>query len=150
MNMVMIQGNLARDPILRSTKNGKAVARFTVAANTDYVSPQGERKQRTDWVNVIAWGNWAELVGNTCHKGTNVFVAGRYTTGSYDDPKTNQRVWTTEVTADFIAPSIRGAESQAPQQNQQGYPSQAPQQGFGQFGEVYPASAPMTQEEIPF
>lgn len=146
MNMVMVQGNLARDPIIRSTKNGKAVARFTIAANTDYVSPRGERKQRTDWVNIIAWGNWAELVGNTCHKGTNVFVAGRYTTGSHDDPKTNQRVWTTEVTADFISPSIRGTqqENQAPQQGYQN------QQGFGQFGEVYPASAPVTQEEIPF
>lgn len=143
MNMVMVQGNLARDPIIRSTKNGKAVARFTIAANTDYVSPQGERKQRTDWVNVIAWGNWAELVGNTCHKGTNVFVAGRYTTGSYDDPKTNQRVWTTEVTADFVAPSPRSM-----QENQQGYSGQQGGQGFGQFGEIYPPG--MMQEEIPF
>lgn len=147
MNMVMIQGNLARDPVIRSTKNGKAVARFTIAANTDFISPQGERKQRTDWVNVIAWGNWAELVANTCHKGTGVFVSGRYTTGSYDDPKTNQRVWTTEVTADFVAPSPRDT-----QENQQGYGGQQNQQGgqsrqgFGQFGEVYP----MTQEEIPF
>ena len=138
MNMVMIQGNLARDPIIRSTKNGKAVARFTIAANTDFISPQGEKKQRTDWVNVIAWGNWAELVANTCHKGTGVFVSGRYTTGSYDDPKTNQRVWTTEVTADFIAPSPRDTY-----ENQQSGQSE---QGFGQFGEIYP----MTQEEIPF
>lgn len=143
MNMVMVQGNLARDPIIRSTKNGKAVARFTIAANTDYVSPQGDKKQRTDWVNVIAWGNWAELVANTCHKGANVFVAGRYTTGSYDDPKTNQRVWTTEVTADFIAPSPRGM-----QENQQGQVSQQGGRGFEQFGEVYPPG--MIQEEIPF
>ncbi len=139
MNIVLVQGNIARDPIIRSTKTGKAVARFTVAANEEYITPQGEKRELTNWVNVIAWGAWAELVGNTCQKGTQVFVKGRYTTSSYDD-QNGKRVWTTEVTADFISPSVRG-----------GQPSN---QGFGQFGVMQPApqqpAVPRHQQGTPF
>lgn len=162
MNTVLITGNVARDPIIRTTKNGKAVATFTVGSSYSYNTPRGEQKQITDWVNVVAWGSLAELVGNTCQKGTGVFVQGKYTTRSYDDPKTNQRKWVTEVTAEFIAPSPRRENSQPSQSGYNAGYQASPAGGqndgsFSQFGEAHkeqPASQnamfPAGSDEIPF
>lgn len=56
MNDMRILGNLTKDPVIRNTNNGKTVASFSVAMNRDYVTPQGEKKQLTDYVNVVVWG----------------------------------------------------------------------------------------------
>ena len=63
MNSVQIMGNLGRDPVMRATKTGRAVASFSVAVSRMYTTPQGEQKEITDWINVVAWGNLAEAVG---------------------------------------------------------------------------------------
>ncbi len=105
MNSVQIIGNLPRDPAIRSTKAGRAVASFTVAVSRQYTTPQGEQKEITDWINVVAWGNLAEAVGNQLRKGSRVFVEGRYTTRSYDGSD-GQKRWITEVTANFIGASL--------------------------------------------
>ena len=86
MNSVQVMGNLARDPQIRATKTGRAVASFSIAVNRNYTTPQGEQRELTDWINIIAWGNLAEAVGNQLKKGNRVFVEGRYSTRSYDTP----------------------------------------------------------------
>ena len=119
MNSVQVMGNLARDPVIRATKTGRAVASFTVAVNRNYTTPQGEPKEITDWINVVAWGNMAEAVGNQLRKGSRVFVEGRFTTRSYDTPD-GQRRWVSEVTANFIAVPLVTAsrmQQQPPQNN---------------------------------
>ena len=170
MNHVEVEGNLARDPVVRSTKTGKAVAAFTVAVNREFVTPQGEKKEMTDWINVVAWGNLAERVGNTCRKGMQVFAQGRYTTRSYDD-QSGQRKWVTEVTAEFIgvpltevaargstqaggyqegttagnynnATPASGYSNAAPRG---GYSNAAPVGGFAQFGSISKGTQPMSQ-----
>ena len=125
MNSVQIIGNLARDPQVRATKTGRAVASFTVAVNNSFTTPQGERREVTDWINVVAWGSLAEAVGNQLRKGSRVFVEGRYTTRSYDD-QNGQRRWATEVTANMVAVSLVSPSHQQPQSapfggNTQGY-----------------------------
>ena len=107
MNSVQIMGNLGRDPVMRATKTGRAVASFSVAVSRMYTTPQGEQKEITDWINVVAWGNLAEAVGNQLKKGSRVFVEGRFTTRSYDTPD-GQRRWVSEVTANFVALPIGG------------------------------------------
>lgn len=102
MNSVQVMGNLARDPQIRATKTGRAVASFSIAVNRNYTTPQGEQRELTDWINVVAWGNLAEAVGNQLKKGTRVFVEGRYSTRSYDTPD-GQRRYVTEVVANMIA-----------------------------------------------
>ena len=102
MNSVQIIGNLGKDPVLRATKTGRAVASLSVAVNRTFMSPQGEQREITDWVNVTAWGNLAEAAGNQLRKGMRVFVEGRFTTRSYDTPD-GQKRWVSEVTANFIA-----------------------------------------------
>ena len=57
MNSVQVMGNLARDPQIRATKTGRAVASFSIAVNRNYTTPQGEQRELTDWINVVAWGN---------------------------------------------------------------------------------------------
>ena len=74
MNSVQVMGNLARDPVVRATKTGRAMASFTVAVNRSFTTPQGEQREITDWINVVAWGNLAEAVGNQLKKGSRVFV----------------------------------------------------------------------------
>lgn len=102
LNSVEISGNLARDPIVRSTKTGRAVATFTVASSRLYVSQNGEQKEQTAWINVVAWGAIAEEVANFCRKGTFVYIHGSLNTRSYDDDS-GQRHWIMEVVADIVA-----------------------------------------------
>ncbi len=152
MNSVQIIGNLPRDPVVRATKTGRAVASFTVAVSRNYTTPQGETKEITDWINVVAWGNLAEAVGNQLRKGSRVFVEGRYTTRSYDG-QDGQRRWITEVTANMVALSLTVASSR-PQQpqggafggqnygNNGGFNNGFSNASYGGFGNSAPAPAP--------
>ncbi len=135
MNSVQIIGNLTRDPMVRATKAGRAVASFTVGVNRNYITPQGEQKEITDWITVVAWGNLAEAVGNRLKKGTRVFVEGRYTTRSYDD-QTGQRRWVTEVTANMVAVPL---DTYSNQQTQGGYGNRG---GFDNPTPAYGGNAP--------
>ena len=102
MNTVQILGNLTREPELKATRTGKAVARITVAVNRRYTTQSGETKELTDFINVIAWGKLAEAVGSQLHKGTRVFAEGRYSTRSYE-AQDGPRRYITEVVANMIA-----------------------------------------------
>lgn len=168
MNEVHISGNLARDPVIRSTKTGKQVASFTVAVNEPYTTPFGEQKEKTSWVNVVAWNSWAEAVGNALKKGSRVVVDGKINTRSYDKPD-GQRHYVTEVTANFISMPIgvsrtNADNNQAPYGNYSSGTSQN-QQEFNQFGPsgpdpenqppkeqgaMFPEGGPQSDEEIPF
>lgn len=101
MNSVQILGNLARDPELRFTKTGRAVATFTVAATNTYIdSATNETKEQTAFINCVAWGKTGESVG-ACKKGERLFVEGRIQTRSYDDSN-GQKKYVTEVVANFV------------------------------------------------
>lgn len=101
MNTVQILGNLARDPEVRYTQSGRAVATFTVAATNTYIdSATNETKEQTAFVNCVAWGKLGEAVGNY-RKGNRLFVDGRIQTRSYEDSN-GQKKYVTEVIAGFV------------------------------------------------
>lgn len=104
MNTVQIMGNLARDPEIRYTKSGKAVATFTVAASNTYIDSNNETKEQTAFINCVAWGNLGESVGNL-RKGNRCFVEGRLQTRSYETAD-GQKKYVTEVVAGFIGTSL--------------------------------------------
>ena len=107
MNTVQILGNLARDPELRFTKTGRAVATFTVAATNTYIdSTTNETKEQTAFINCIARGKAGEAVGN-CKKGERLLVNGRIQTRSYDT-QDGQKRYVTEVVADFVGKKLDG------------------------------------------
>lgn len=140
MNIVEVVGNLTKDPVIRVTKTGKSVASFTVACNRNYTTPQGEVKQLTDWVSVVAWGGLAESAGNHLKKGSRAFVAGRYSTRSYDAQDGTKR-YVTEVVASMIAIPLSTASSQGRGNfNQFGAPATSQQE----------MNAPPCDEDIPF
>ena len=110
MNTVQILGNLARDPEVRYTKSGKAVATFTVAASNTYIDSNNETKEQTAFVNCVAWGKTGEAVGNL-RKGNRCFV-GRLQTRSYENAD-GQKKYVTEVVANFVGTSLTNDETAA-------------------------------------
>lgn len=109
MNTVQILGNLARDPEVRYTKSGKAVATFTVAASNTYIDSNNETKEQTAFVNCVAWGKTGEAVGNL-RKGNRCFVEGRLQTRSYENAD-GQKKHVTEVVANFVGTSLTNDET---------------------------------------
>lgn len=104
MNTVQILGNLARDPEVRYTQSGRAVATFTVAATNTYIdSATNETKEQTAFINCVAWGKLGEAVGNY-RKGNRLFVEGRIQTRSYEDSN-GQKKYVMEVIAGFVGVS---------------------------------------------
>lgn len=77
LNKVMIIGYLGRDPEMRFTPTGKSVSSFSVACNRSWKSKDGERHTETDWFNVVAWGDLAEISKQYLSKGSMVYVEGR-------------------------------------------------------------------------
>ena len=104
MNSVQLLGNLARDPEVRYTKTGRAVATFTVAASNSYVDQNGETKEQTAFVNCVAWGKLGEAAGNL-RKGSRCFVEGRISTRSYEAQDGTKR-YVTEVVANFVGQAL--------------------------------------------
>ena len=104
MNQVTIIGRLGRDPEIRAANNGKVKANITVAVNRRVVTNEGEVKEFTDWINVVAWGNIAEDIGNSLTKGARVVVIGRYATRSYESNGSKRYI--TEVIASVVAKTL--------------------------------------------
>ena len=128
MNKVIIVGRLTRDPEVRYTQTGKAVASFSVAVDTGF----GESK-RTDFVPVVVWEKLAEVCGNNLTKGRRVLVEGRLQIRDYEKDGQKRRA------ADVVAQNVEFLDTK-----QQSTPPKSPDDPT-QFGtEVFP------EEEIPF
>ena len=84
LNKVIIIGNVGSDPEMRFTPSGKPVTSFSVATNWMYTTPEGERKQETEWFNVVAWNRLAEQCNQFLGKGRLVYAEGRLHTRTWD------------------------------------------------------------------
>jgi single-strand DNA-binding protein len=84
LNKVTIIGNVGNEPEMRFTPNGKPVTSFSVATNWVYTSPDGERRQETEWFNVVAWNRLAEQCNQFLAKGRLVYAEGRIHTRSWE------------------------------------------------------------------
>ena len=98
LNKVLLIGHLGRDPELRYTPGGSAVANFTLATNEVWMDKSGEKQERTEWHRIVAWGKQAEIVGQYLQKGRQVYVEGSLSTREWNDRDGNKRQ-TTEVKA---------------------------------------------------
>jgi single-strand DNA-binding protein len=98
LNKVMIIGNIGRDPELRYTPSGKPVTSFSLASSRSWIAPDGERREETEWFNVVAWGNLAEICNQKLAKSQQVYVEGRLQTRSWEDDR-GQRHFRTEIVA---------------------------------------------------
>ncbi len=100
LNKVMLIGNLGKDPELRYTTSGVAVASFTIATNESWKDQDGNLQERTEWHNIVAWRKLAEICGEWLKKGKKVYIEGRIQTRSFDDKNTGAKRYITEIVAD--------------------------------------------------
>ena len=96
-----IVGNLGKDPEMRYTPNGRPVTSFSVATTRTWTSAEGERREETEWFNIVAWGNLAEICKQYLTKGQQVYVEGRLQTRQWEDQSGNKR-YTTELIANRV------------------------------------------------
>jgi len=91
LNKVMIIGNVGTEPEMRFTANGNPVTSFRIAASRTYVTPDGERRQETEWFSVVAWNRLAETCNQFLAKGRRAYVEGRLQTRSWEGPDGQKR-----------------------------------------------------------
>ena len=101
LNKVMIIGNIGNEPEMRFTPNGNPVTSFRVATNRIYTTPDGERRQETDWFTVVAWNKLAEQCNQFLGKGRLVYVEGRLHNRSWEG-QDGQKRYRTEVVANRV------------------------------------------------
>jgi len=101
VNKAILIGRLGKDPELKYTPGGKAVASFTIATNERWTSQDGQKQERTTWHNIIAWGKQAEVINEYCRKGSQIYIEGRIDNRSYDDKEGNKRYISEVVVQNF-------------------------------------------------
>jgi single-strand DNA-binding protein len=102
LNKVMDIGRLGRDPEMRYTPSGRPVTTFSVATSRSWNTSDGERRTETEWFNVVAWGNLAEICKQYLSKGQQVYVEGRLQTRYWDDSEGNKHSSTEIVANEMI------------------------------------------------
>ncbi len=99
LNKVLLIGNLGKDPEVRYTTSGTAVASFSLATSERLKNKGGEWEERTEWHNITLWGRLAEIAGEYLAKGKSVYLEGRIQTRKWQDRDGTNR-YTTEIVAD--------------------------------------------------
>ena len=99
VNKVILVGRLGKDPEMKHTSGGTPVTHFSLATDEIWKDAQGEKQQRTEWHNIVAWGKLAEICGDYLKKGRLVYIEGRLQTRSWEEKDGTKRS-TTEIRAD--------------------------------------------------
>jgi single-strand DNA-binding protein len=130
VNKVILIGNLGKDPELRYTPGGSAVANFSIATNERWKDKEGNAQERTEWHNIVLWGRLAEIANDYLKKGSPVYIEGRLQTRSWEDRDGNKR-YTTEIVGTQMqmlgrAEAAGGGRSPEPASEGGGGPGPAP------------------------
>ncbi|MBQ9891727.1 MAG: single-stranded DNA-binding protein [Bacteroidales bacterium] len=157
LNKVMLIGNVGRDPEVRyleqnSSQGNAKVASFTLATTERYRDRGGELRENTEWHNIVAWRNSADIAEKYIRKGSQIYVEGRLRTRSWTD-QTGVKKYTTEVVVDSL--QLLGRRPDAPVQQENTYAQ--PQPGWQQAPRPAPAPAPqpvqgqdIPDDDLPF
>jgi single-strand DNA-binding protein len=101
LNKVMIIGNLTRDPEIKTTPNGAQVASFSIATSQVWTDQNGQKQERTEFHNIVAWRKLAEIIGQYLKKGSKAYVEGRLQTRDWTGQDGVKR-YRTEIIADNL------------------------------------------------
>ena len=113
INKVILVGNLGRDPEVRYTQNGNAVANINLATNEVWNDKSGQRQERTEWHRIVVWGKQAEIAKEYLSKGRQIYVEGSLQTRQWED-KDGQKRYTTEIRCQrFVMLGGRGGEGRS-------------------------------------
>ncbi len=153
VNKVILIGNLGRDPEIKYTPSGVAVAKFSLATNERFKDKDGNWQDRTEWHNLVAFQRTAEICGEYLKKGRTVYIEGSLRTNSWDDKETGQKKYKTEIMVNDLV-LLGGREGGAG--DSAGGRSKGASAGGGfdqrtpEHHETAPAGAEITDEDIPF
>jgi single-strand DNA-binding protein len=154
VNKVILVGNLGKDPEVKYTPQGTAVAKVTVATSSSYKDKtSGEWQETTEWHNVVLWQRLAEIAGEYLKKGSKVYIEGRLQTRSWDDKQTGQKKYMTEVVANELV--LLGGRGEGGSGGGGNFQKRGAAAGndFDQRApepEHAPADAGITDDDIPF
>ena len=141
INKVILVGRLGKDPEIRSTPGGQTVAKFTLATDERFTDKSGEKQERTEWHNIVAWARLAEICGQYLRKGSLVYIEGSIRTDSWEDKESGQKRYRTEI----IAREMKMLDRKRDSGSDEG----------GGYGSRRPAAAtaggpPEDDDEVPF
>lgn len=142
LNQCSFIGNLGKDPELRSTGSGQQVASFTIACTEKWRDRNGQKQERTEWIDCTAWGKLAEVIGQYLTKGAKVYAQGRHERQSWDDKTTGEKKYRVHYVINklvMLGGKPSGGNMAAPGEWGQGEPEEG---GFG-------GGAP-DEDDIPF
>ena len=100
LNKVMLMGNLTRDPEIKYTPKGTAIANFGIAVNRTYTPEGGEKREEVTFIDLEAWGRTAEVIGEYFKKGRPIFIEGRLKLDQWDDKQTGKKMSKLRVVVD--------------------------------------------------
>jgi len=144
LNKAMIIGNLTRDPEIRTTPNGQTVATFTVATNLVWADGSGQKKEKVEFHNVVAWRRLAEICGQYLKKGSKVYIEGRLQTRDWVGQDGVKRYRTEIITENMIMLDRGGSQGMAANSNM---PSSA-EESVIHINESLPNELGANEEEI--
>ena len=99
LNKVMLIGNLTRDPELKTTPSGDSVASFSIATNFTWKNKDGQKQEKAEFHNIVAWRKLAEIIGQYLKKGSKIYIEGRLQTRNWED-QNGVKHYRTEIIAD--------------------------------------------------
>jgi single-strand DNA-binding protein len=136
INKVILIGNLGRDPEVRYTPSGTAVANFSIATTENWTNRDGEKVSRTEWHRIVAWARLGEICGEYLSKGKQVYIEGRISTNEWEDQDGNKRE-TKEIVA--LQMQMLGSRSDAGTRPSNNFSPEPPNSAGGP-----------TEDDIPF
>jgi len=143
VNKVILVGHLGKDPEVRFTNTGSAVANFSMATSDVWNDRDGKRQERTEWHNIVVWGKQGELCGQYLAKGRQVYVEGSIRTRSFDDKTTGAKRYVTEIVAQRIQFLGGGGGTRLAPQADGGHADDTSMGGM-------PGAQPPGDDDIPF
>ncbi len=155
LNKVMLIGNLTRDPELRHTPKGTAVAEISLAINRVWKDEQGQKQEDTTYVDVTLWGRQAEVAQQYLTKGNPVYIEGRLNLDSWDDKTTGQKRSKLKVVGEALQllgskPSGGGGGNYSERPQTQSRPAPSERSGPPQGASAAPADDFQEDDDIPF
>jgi len=162
LNKALLIGNLGKDPEIRYTQNGQSVASFSLATSENWTDQNGNKQERTEWHNIVAWGKLADLSQRFLAKGRQVYIEGRIQSREWTD-QTGGKRRTTEIIATSIvflgaragqggsydAPPPYGTSTQPPAASSSSYEKQDYSSGFDDAEQSF-GDTGITDGDIPF
>jgi single-strand DNA-binding protein len=152
LNKVLLYGNLTRDPEIRALPSGQQVASFSIATNRTYKDKDGNKKDASEFHNVVAFGRQAELIGQYMKKGRPIYVEGRLQTRSWDDKNSGEKKYRTEIVIENFqfGPSAQGMGGGAPRAHDE-VENEAPRvKGGDKSNDIEYPQEDISPEDIPF